>query len=414
MANNSRASPHVAVFVDTATQWGREILRGVIDYSTAHGRWHLWAMPRSRTDPIRLPRGWHVDGIIARVYSRRALEALQQARVPVVNVSAIEVNGCEFPQVTHDYCADAELAIDYYHSLGLTHIGYVGLPKLSFGRRHLDAVQQAIARRNGACSVFTKSGTSVDRPWKTESIQQLGIWLERLSKPVGILTRSVVEGLEVLEAARQTGLEVPYQVAVLACDDDDLLCRSTRPTLSGIEIAASQVGYTAATMLDRLMAGHAIPTEFIAVKPTKIIRRESTDILAIADPLVAQALRYISERAFEPMVVDDVLDELCISRRSLEVRFRNVLGRTPREEIIRLRILRAQELIRGRKMPLHRIAELCGYTSYHYLARVFKKHTGMTIGQYRDAGPAMERAPQQHRAGQRTKPRGPKGDPAPG
>lgn len=378
--------------MDTASQWGREILRGIIEYSTAHGQWHLWAMPRGRTEPVRLPRDWPIDGIIARVHSRRVLGEVQRARVPVVNVSAIELKRCDFPRVIHDYRAEAELAVDHFHSLGIRHFGYVGLPRMSFGRRHLDAVLKAVERRNSTCFVFRQSSTLLDQPDRTQNIRRLRTWMEHLPAPTGILTRSVVEGLEVLEAARLAGIRIPDEAAVLACDDDELLCSSSYPTLSGIEIAASRLGYTAANMLDRLMAGKGIPAESIAVKPTKVSCRASTDTLAVSDAVVAQALRYIRERAFQPLLVDDVLDELCISRRALEMRFRSVLGRTPREEIIRLRLLRAQELIRGNRLPLQKVAELCGYSSCHYLARLFKKRTGMTIGQYREAWPSGKAA----------------------
>ena len=57
------------------------------------------------------------------------------------------------------------------------------------------------------------------------------------------------------------------------------------------------------------------------------------------DREVAAALRFIREHAGEPIQVQDVLSEVPISRRGLEVRFRSAVGRSIHDQIQRDHLL---------------------------------------------------------------------------
>ena len=75
--------------------------------------------------------------------------------------------------------------------------------------------------------------------------------------------------------------------------------------------------------------------------------RQSSDIVAIDDPDVADAVRLIRSRAGQAMNVKEVMSNMLISRRSLEQRFQKILGRTPWEEIIRVRLNKAEVFAGG-------------------------------------------------------------------
>ena len=102
-------APNVAVLVDTSTGWGRRMIRGVVDYARDHGPWHLRIEPRGRTEYLSLPSEWSGDGVIARITTERMHHTLRKLQVPIVNISAIEIEDCEFPRVTSDYPASATL-----------------------------------------------------------------------------------------------------------------------------------------------------------------------------------------------------------------------------------------------------------------------------------------------------------------
>jgi LacI family transcriptional regulator len=212
-------------------------------------------------------------------------------------------------------------------------------------------------------------------------------WLKSLPKPVGIFTWATESGREIIEACRIADIAVPFEVAVLGGDYDEILCVATSPALSGIVVPSERIGYEAAELLDSLMrdkgkasAGQEKP---ILIPPTGIVTNRSTDTVAISDPDLAQALRYLRDRAFESIQISDILQKVPVSRRSIERKFVKVLGRTPAEEIRRLRMARAKNLLANSSMSIEAIANSCGYGTYNYMSYVFTNECGMTPREYR-------------------------------
>ena len=177
----------------------------------------------------------------------------------------------------------------------------------------------------------------------------------------------------------------PKQVAVLGVDNDPLLCELADPPLSSIICNTRRTGFEAASLLDRMMSGERIGATPILVQPQGIRTRQSTDILAINDPEIASALRYIRENALLGINVSDVLRQIPLSRRVLENRFRKELGRTPHEEITRLKLERVKELLVATDFSLADIAQRTGFEHIEYLSVFFRKSTGMPPGQYRQS-----------------------------
>ena len=69
------------------------------------------------------------------------------------------------------------------------------------------------------------------------------------------------------------------------------------------------------------------------VEPLDVVARRSTDVIAVEDPHVGAVLKFICENARWPIAVDDVVARGKLPRRSLEIRFRELLGRSIGEEI---------------------------------------------------------------------------------
>ena len=176
---------------------------------------------------------------------------------------------------------------------------------------------------------------------------------------------------------------MPEEVAVVGADDDAELCELSDPPLSSVTFNPERVGYEAAGLLDRLMARRGGAGKPFLVPPLGVSTRQSSDILAIDDADVAKAIHYIRRHAFEGITVEDVLAEVPLSRRALEHRFRRRLGRTPKQEIRRLRLERAKSLLASTELPLARISDRLGFHQPAYLSAVFRKETGLTPAAYR-------------------------------
>jgi LacI family transcriptional regulator len=197
-------------------------------------------------------------------------------------------------------------------------------------------------------------------------------------------------GQQLLEACQRRQIEVPEEVAVVGADNDEPICRIASPPLSSVIINDHQRGYEAAALLDRMMNGEPPPREPIYVEPAGVRTRASTDFLAIDDPAVTAALRILRENIASPISVDDVVDQVPLSRSVLERRFRRMLGRTMNDEIVRLRINRAIELLTETELELKMVAKRAGFGSQSYMNAVFKSRLGKTPGSFRRILPAKD------------------------
>lgn len=376
--------PQVALLIDTATDWGRRMIRGISQYAQQQGGWDLWLEQRCQYAPGRLPPGWRGDGIIARVADRAMARHLARAPGLVVNVSTARVPGAKFPTVTADLHAAARLAIRHLLDQGFQNFAFYAPMNLSFVEDHYRCYVQTLADLEYSCALLHAPGGKRPREGWQKHHKRLERWIRDLPKPVAVLTWTGRRGREVIYACRALGLSVPEQVAVLGADDDALLCETCNPPLSGVALTSEQIGFEAASLLDRMLHGAKPPARPVLIEPTRIIVRQSTDTLAIGDEDVARAIALIRVHAARPIQVRDILRVVPLSRRSLDRRFQQVLGRTPAEEIRRVHLERAKRLLADTDMPVPNVAAASGFRSREYLARAFKRETGLSPRQYRN------------------------------
>ncbi len=381
-----RAEPiHVALLVDTATGWGRRLVRGVVNYSR-HAAWRLWLKSGGQDASLWLPPGWRGDGIIARIGTRAAARRVRATGVPVVNISAIELPGVDFPRVATDLPAAGRMAAQHLLDRGFAHFAYYGLAHRDYVDRHYNGFADAVFEVCNNCPFYGTTfdaGVGARTAWTTRQ-RGLSRWLKTLAKPVAIVAWTTELGRELVHACRQEGFLVPEQVAVLAADNDELLCEACNPSLSGIALTSERIGFEAAKLLDRMMHGVAPPKRPLLLEPTGVVTRQSTDTLAVEDPDLARAVAFIRSHATDPIQVSDVLVEVPVSRRWLERRFHEVLGRGPAAEIRRVRLDRAKHLLAETDLPVAEVATLAGFGSREYMAATFKQELDLTPRQYRN------------------------------
>jgi LacI family transcriptional regulator len=178
-------------------------------------------------------------------------------------------------------------------------------------------------------------------------------------------------------------IRVPEEIAVLGGEHDELTGAMSTPPLSTIDWPAETVGYEAAKLLDRMIAGEDPPEEPALIKPRGIITRQSTNIMAIENELLSQAIGFIREHACEGIQVNDVLSHVPISRRVLEQQCLELLGRSPAAEIRRTKLDRAVKLLIQTEWAIPKIALACGFADPNNLARVFRREKGKTPSEFR-------------------------------
>ncbi len=376
-------APNVAVLIATDTSWGRRVIRGVTQYARTHGPWHLIVTEHGSNTPILPPAGWRGDGVIARISDIKIQEQLLDLEIPVINVSAVALPNKKFPKVMIDYKATAEMAAHHFLERGFRHMAYVGPMQHDVVQRHAAAFHEAIEERGVSyqCFDYQSDDTSPEAWAKRE--KELGDWLNSLPKPAGVFSWATEAGARVLDACRHQGLAVPVDIAVLADDDDPLLCHATTPEMSAVLHAAEQVGYHAAARLGRMLEGEPDDGETEYISPVDITSRGSTESYAIDDREMVRAITFIRQNAMRQISVPEIADFVPMGRRTLERKFRQTFGRTPFEEIRRLRIKRVREMLTKTDMSVQEIAEKSGFTSPEYMSNTFRKLVGMSPSRFR-------------------------------
>ena len=372
----TRPRKRVALIIETSNAYGRNLLQGVVAYIREHAPWSFYLAEQGRgDDPPPWLKQWQGDGIIARIESPRIAKAVVAKKLPVVDLSAGRF-APNIPWVETDDTAIARLAAEHLRERGFKQFGYCGDTRFEWSRQRWEAFRQVIVEAGLPCFDFS-SRQSVD---ETPALIK---WLDGLPKPVGIFACYDVRGQQILDACRDLALAVPEEVGVLGVNNDELLCELAFPPLSSITPNARRAGYEAAALLDRMMRGERVPPHETLIPPLGICRRQSTDVLAVEDPSIAQALRFIREHACDPIDVSDVLRVVPLSRRVLEQRFVQLLNHTPHAEILSVRLNRAKQLISETKLSLGEIAARAGFEHPEYLSVVFKREEGVSPREFR-------------------------------
>jgi len=385
-------TPQVAVLLETSTEYGRGLLRGILRYSRLHGPWSLNVAPGHLHQA--LPKGlrWKGTGIIARIGSRETERRIRSLRLPCV-VSSLDESPSplaltRFGEIRTDSEAIARMGAVHLLEAGFRRFAFCG-----FVNCHWSAVRERaflqFARDHGfSCSAHRIALANwMQRPNWMESWQQeqplMIRWVKSLPKPVGLMACNDACGREVLQACAAAGLTVPDEVAVVGVDNDEVMCELSSPQLSSVALDVEKAGYEAALLLDRLMKGHIADGQVIWVHPTYVAIRQSSDVVAQEDSVVARALQVIRDRAKHNLDVIDVCEAVGVSRRTLERRFSRAVNRTVLSEIMRRRLERAKRLLLETDLPCHNIAAESGFGSLKTFNRTFGRSEGTTLQNFR-------------------------------
>lgn len=363
----------------------RGILDGIAAYVREGANWLVYVEEEKQQ---RIPDllDWKGDGLIVNFDDKVVAKSVQGIRKPIVGLGG--GSGWFDPQrgipyVDTDNEAIGRLAAEHLLERGLKNFAFCGYPPTKTNdwlTRRLKGFQERLARDGFRCDVFHGRHRTAHRWGQVQC--ELQKWLAALPKPVGIMGCYDWRARHVLQVCTTMGLRVPDDVAVIGVDNDNV-CDLATPPLSSVEQGRFQIGYQAAALLDQLMRGQRPKQLRLCVPPVGIVRRQSTDLMYVADKQVASALRLIREQACQGLQSERVAEAVQLSRSTLDRRFRECIGRLVDEEIRRVRLTRAQELLARTELPLRVIARQAGYGSEQYLSAVMRSACGCTPGEYR-------------------------------
>lgn len=376
--------PTVGVAVDAMMSFGRQILRGIAQYANLKRRWLLIEDFQLDSTTARV---WpECDGIIVSTSTPEILEQFQGRCRYLISCS-----GGADREHLHVVCMDDKavgaLAGQHLIDCKLKHFGFYGDPDFRVSANRCAGLRQVLAEQGLICIEspvvyhWTPHPYGAIRPEWASLIR----WVASLPKPIGILAMDDMAARDLAGACLQGGIAVPDQVAIVGVNNDDLLCESAWPPISSVHLGVERIGYNAARMMDRLLAGEKLPRaeRSMLLQPVDVIRRMSTNVMAVKDPMVVAALRYIHEHACNPCTVSDVLKHVPVNRRWLERQFAHQINRSPHDEIIHVRMQVACRLLLQPEFTLDQIATNCGFQNVGSFSRTFSQRIGETPAAYR-------------------------------
>ena len=375
----------VAVIMQPVRTYCRGVLRGVASV-VAQARWDCVLVAADGPPPADL-RGF-VHGVIGHFADEVLLEHVRRAALPAVDISPAVARGGDLPRVSTDDLAVGRLAAAHLLSLGLPHVAFFGTRSHYYSLLREEGFKQAVGAAGLSCHVLLsdaqdpaeRRGDSADRTPPDGALEE---WVRQLPKPIGVMASTDSRALDLLAVCNKLGIPVPRSVAVLGVDNDDVFCELANPPLSSIALSTQRIGYEAARMLERIMAGQRPAQQRLLIPPAGVVPRRSSDVPCILDADVAAAVRYISLHVQDDLQVADVLREVPVSRRSLEQRFLKALGRTPAAEIRRAQVEVAKQMLAETDEPMARVALAAGFSNAKQLGAGFNHEMGVTPTAYR-------------------------------
>ncbi len=358
--------------------------QGIEKYARENG-WHLYAdFAREKV----IPWGWEGDGVLAWLGAGDDLaEFVQSTRKITVDFS-LRRPQLKFPRVLEDHAHAARLVADHFLSRGFGNfMFYSDADNWSYEERG-EGFVNALKEVGHKCT-WLRWHQSADfaagrQEWKRKR-KWLGTEMKRAHKPLAVFAANDQQAVDVLESCENLGLAIPDQVAIVGAEDYLLAPDAMHIPVSSVDTNLETLGYRGAELLDQLMNGQPAPKSPIRIPAKGVVVRQSSDILAIKHRGVAKSLRFIWEHSHEPICVQDLVAIAAMSRRGMHKAFLEHVGRTPGQELQRVRIERAKKFLAESGHKIETLARMCGYQSINSFCIAFKRSTGMSAKHYRES-----------------------------
>jgi LacI family transcriptional regulator len=373
----------IILLIETTHSYGRGLLQGIAKYAKHHGPFTFYREApfyggSSRSKLYSRLKRLNADGIIVR--EPKNLKEIQDLNIPaIISPTRLDSN---IPAIITDAETIGLYAAEHFLKRGFRNFAFCGFNDMPW----------SVNRNAGFTRIIEKSGFHVDTfnctvsdmsTLSSKTRNRLIVWLNSLAKPVGLMTCNDDMGRVILEACKISTLSVPGQIAVVGVDNDDLICDFTDPPLSSVALDSQKAGYDAAKLLDRLMHGEKMNGQVIQHLPSNVVTRLSSDILAINDTDVSEAICFIRQHYKKPITENEVAQAVALSRRHLYKKFMETLGHSVHKEIKNVRIEHICKLLIETDLSISQITQTMEFANMEHLSRYFRKEKGMSPQEFR-------------------------------
>src|SRR3990172_1109735 len=154
-----RKTPKVALLVETARGFGRDLLRGIARYAQHHGPWSFYITPGDFEHVVPSMKQWGGTGIIARIPNERIARAVLDAGLPTIAIGLTDEQKqpdsplAKFSELSSDADEVARLVTIHLLERRFSHFAYVGVDQRGWSHRRETAFRTRIEQ--AGFGVFT-------------------------------------------------------------------------------------------------------------------------------------------------------------------------------------------------------------------------------------------------------------------
>ena len=335
-----------------------------------------WHLNISMLNSFQTPEHWRGDGIVCSLDSNRKLERLVvDSGLPCVDLSGWR-SDLDIPRVCGDNRVIGELAVEHFCSFGHRAFGWFCHQQNPVAIERFKSFRKELTRRG-------KAAPSPLIGRRTQDTAEIKKWLEKLERPAALFAYNDNDAAWLLSGCIELGYRVPQDFSILGVDNNRLICEHQPVPLSSVNHDHERVGFQGSLMLDAIMSGKA--TENLFIRPSGVTLRASSDMLATTDYVVREVLNMMQEQLHKPIGAPELAVAFGVSRRNMEMRFKQALGASIHNKLIELRLERARALLVSSDSPIEDIAARTGFCNSPHLCRSFKKEYGLPPSAYRKA-----------------------------
>jgi LacI family transcriptional regulator len=370
------------------------LMNGISEYIRDKGDWQLIVWPDSSQKSLEFLKKRGCKGAFVSAQTAAKAKELLQIDMPVIAVATMQ-NMLNLPFISANSREVAYMAAEYLLKKKFINFAFFGLTQAKWSCDRLKHFSDYLAKEGYKVNSFKEKQVSITNDlipftklWINTTLgtgqENLIEWLKQLPKPAAIFGSCDIFACHLINVAQEAHINIPDEVAILGVNNDEAICNICDPPLSSIAFNFKKAGYNAAKLLDKLISGReTMRGQCIEIRPTHVESRGSTDVFAISDPDIVQAMRYIKQNSNKPLQVNEIANHVCISKRSLQLKFHKTVGRSIHDEIIQAHFDVAKILLVETNLPIDEVAVRSGFHYTSNMRRAFKKIAGMLPQKYR-------------------------------
>lgn len=373
---------------DFTEQFAYRLLRGIQKYSAESESWVVCRMPPAYkrslgiTGVIKWAKKWKADVVIGQFDPDDDVSLFRKNGIVVLAQDYItKFKG--IPNITSDYDKTGRMAAEHFLAKGFRNFAFFGYRGVCWSEERLDGFRAKVEEAGYGDSMYVYDDQKLESLWYYESagVQE---WLKSLPRPIAVMACDDNQASLLLEACSSCGVRIPDEVAVIGVDNDEIIDNLSLLTISSINVDIEKGGYEAAKLAMEMKKNHDYTGRDIVLNPISVITRLSTSVYATKDAAISKALQFINKNIDSKIFVPDILKEVPLSRKLLEVRFKKVTGYTIYNYISRMKIEKFAFELLNTNDGVAEIAARMDEPDPKSICRRFKAFKGCTPTQYRE------------------------------